>query len=178
MAVFCRWVYQRWRRVCAASVSSLFHDSMGLKMKQCKHIDRLNLCGSYAFNLLSGGINQGDLCDVHYWQDQVENSFSPDYDTQATLVEEMQRMAAELEAAKEWIKKSEKIIADQEATLITQKRPTKIVGPNLVEILNAAGFYQKRPWVGLTDDEIEHLRNDQPWWMVRDIEAKLKEKNT
>jgi hypothetical protein len=35
----------------------------------------------------------------------------------------------------------------------------------------------KREWVGLTDDEIEHLRNDQPWWMVRDIEAKLKEKN-
>jgi hypothetical protein len=33
-------------------------------------------------------------------------------------------------------------------------------------------------WVGLTDDEIEHLRNDQPWWVVRDIEAKLKEKNT
>ena len=36
----------------------------------------------------------------------------------------------------------------------------------------------QRTWVGLTDDEIEHLRNDQPWWMVRDIEAKLKEKNT
>ena len=36
---------------------------------------------------------------------------------------------------------------------------------------------QQRPWVGLTDDEIEHLRNDQPWWMVRDIEAKLREKN-
>ena len=36
----------------------------------------------------------------------------------------------------------------------------------------------RREWVGLTDDEIEHLRNDQPWWMVRDIEAKLKEKNT
>ena len=35
----------------------------------------------------------------------------------------------------------------------------------------------KKAWVGLTDDEIEHLRNDQPWWMVRDIEAKLKEKN-
>ena len=37
---------------------------------------------------------------------------------------------------------------------------------------------QQRPWIGLTDDEIEHLRNDQPWWMVRDIEAKLREKNT
>jgi hypothetical protein len=36
----------------------------------------------------------------------------------------------------------------------------------------------QRTWVGLTDDEVEHLRNDQPWWMVRDIEAKLKEKNT
>jgi hypothetical protein len=35
-----------------------------------------------------------------------------------------------------------------------------------------------REWVGLTDDEIEHLRNDQPWWMVRDIEAKLREKNS
>ena len=38
--------------------------------------------------------------------------------------------------------------------------------------------FKRREWVGLTDDEIEHLRNDQPWWMVRDIEAKLKEKNT
>ena len=36
----------------------------------------------------------------------------------------------------------------------------------------------QQEWVGLTDDEIEHLRNDQPWWMVRDIEAKLKEKNS
>jgi hypothetical protein len=36
----------------------------------------------------------------------------------------------------------------------------------------------RREWVGLTDDEIEHLRNDQPWWMVRDIEAKLREKNS
>jgi hypothetical protein len=37
---------------------------------------------------------------------------------------------------------------------------------------------EKKPWVGLTDDEIEHLRNDQPWWMVRNIEARLKDKNT
>ena len=36
----------------------------------------------------------------------------------------------------------------------------------------------QRTWVGLTDDEVEHLRNDQPWWMVRDIEAYLKGKNT
>ena len=36
----------------------------------------------------------------------------------------------------------------------------------------------RREWVGLTDDEIEYVRNDQPWWMVRDIEAKLRDKNT
>jgi hypothetical protein len=32
MAVFCRWIYQRWQRVCSALVSSLFHYSVGLKM--------------------------------------------------------------------------------------------------------------------------------------------------
>ena len=30
-------------------------------MKQCK-------CGSYAFNLYKEDIDQGDLCDVHYWR--------------------------------------------------------------------------------------------------------------
>jgi hypothetical protein len=50
----------------------------------------------------------------------------------------------------------------------------------VIKLLDAFSMVNKaqRTWVGLTDDEIEHLRNDQPWWMVRDIEAKLKEKNT
>jgi hypothetical protein len=50
----------------------------------------------------------------------------------------------------------------------------------VIKLLDAFSMVNKaqRKWVGLTDDEIEHLRNDQPWWMVRDIEAKLKEKNT
>ena len=46
------------------------------------------------------------------------------------------------------------------------------------EIEELRAYIEGKKWVGLTDDEIEHLRNDQPWWMVRDIEAKLKEKNT
>jgi hypothetical protein len=33
-------------------------------MKQCK-------CGSYAFNLYKEDIDQGDLCDVHYWKDKA-----------------------------------------------------------------------------------------------------------
>lgn len=29
-------------------------------------------CGSYAFNLRRDGIDQGELCDVHYWQNIAE----------------------------------------------------------------------------------------------------------
>jgi len=67
--------------------------------------------------------------------------------------------------------------------------PTKIFGPNLEQILNAAGFY-RRVWVGLTDDEIKEVLdlNVAPWSLsgvalqhvmddARALEAKLKEKN-
>ncbi|MFA7291840.1 MAG: hypothetical protein WC023_06285 [Rhodocyclaceae bacterium] len=33
-------------------------------------------CGSYAFNLARDGIDQGTLCDVHYWQDQATRARS------------------------------------------------------------------------------------------------------
>ena len=64
------------------------------------------------------------------------------------------------------------------AELAKPEMPTKIVGPNLEQILNAAGFY-RREWVGLTDDEIQEcqklgLSDD----VYKAIEAKLKEKNT
>jgi len=66
--------------------------------------------------------------------------------------------------------------------------PTKICSPNLVGILNAAGFYQKKDWVGLTDEDIkkciaatikvtDHLLLDAVQAVVIDVEAKLKEKN-
>ena len=45
-------------------------------------------------------------------------------------------------------------------------------------VSKAVNAMSKRTWVGLTDDEIEHVRNDQPWWAIRAIEDKLKEKNT
>jgi hypothetical protein len=32
---------------------------------------RCTECGSYAFNLYKEGIDQGDLCDVHYWKKQA-----------------------------------------------------------------------------------------------------------
>jgi len=67
--------------------------------------------------------------------------------------------------------------------------PTKICGPNLVEVLNAAGFYQKKEWVGLTGPEVDEAYrsvSDEEWAIggLTDarvffcaIEAKLKEKN-
>lgn len=65
------------------------------------------------------------------------------------------------------VMKHEQQIKDIEAKLLELK---SLVTP-IME-------FKRREWVGLTEDEIEHLRNDQPWWMVRDIEARLKEKNT
>ena len=65
-------------------------------------------------------------------------------------------------------------------------RPTKLLGPNLEEVLNSAGFYKKRGWVNLTDDEIKEIIGswgDTPIKgytrkLMDQIEAKLKEKNT
>jgi uncharacterized protein (UPF0335 family) len=82
-------------------------------MKQCKHKIGSYECGSYAFNLRKDGIEQGDLCDVHYWQDQAENAFKPDWDTQAVLVEEMQRMAKRIEELERpWVRLTEERIKD------------------------------------------------------------------
>jgi len=61
-----------------------------------------------------------------------------------------------------------------------QQMPTKIFGPNLVEILNAAGFYKKKEWVGLTGAEINHIfaaNVGYPERMMQAAEALLKEKN-
>ena len=59
--------------------------------------------------------------------------------------------------------------------------PTKICGPNLVGILNSAGFYKKEEWVGLTGTEINHVFASNvgyPEHMMREVEALLKERNT
>ena len=32
-------------------------------------------CGSYQFNLYKDDIDQGDLCDVHYWQTKAQRQW-------------------------------------------------------------------------------------------------------
>ena len=59
-----------------------------------------------------------------------------------------------------------------------QRMPTKIVGPNLVNVLSAAGFYQKKEWVGLTESEAFLCKKREYFETYKAIEAKLREKNT
>lgn len=46
--------------------------------KKCKHTRIRDgyeiLCGSYAFNLWQEDIDQGELCDRHYWQGRTEQA--------------------------------------------------------------------------------------------------------
>lgn len=57
------------------------------------------------------------------------------------------------------------------------KQPTKICGPNLEETLNAAGFYRKKEWVGLTESEAFLCKKREYFETYKAIEAKLREKN-
>jgi len=36
-------------------------------------------CGSYQFNLYKDDIDQGDLCDVHYWQTRAQPAQEPKF---------------------------------------------------------------------------------------------------
>jgi hypothetical protein len=73
-------------------------------------------------------------------------------------------------------------IAALEKELAKPEMPTKIFGPNLEQILNAAGFY-RREWVGLTDEDTANIcmQSDINNWhdeqVIAATEAKLKEKN-
>jgi len=69
------------------------------------------------------------------------------------------------------------------------KYPTKLFGPNLEQVLNAAGFYKKKEWAGLTKEEVKNeveffFRHsyvedpDRLFLFAQTIEAKLKERNT
>lgn len=44
--------------------------------KRCTYVeaDGFHQCGSFAFNLWREGIDQGEFCDVHYWQHRAERA--------------------------------------------------------------------------------------------------------
>lgn len=63
------------------------------------------------------------------------------------------------------------------------RQPTKILGPNLEQVLNSAGYYKKREWLSLTDQEvwdaIDDVLEGGGWLDVaRVLEQAIKEKNS
>ena len=60
--------------------------------KRCKHIgkDGFHRCGSYAFNLEKDDIDQGDLCDVHYWQKRALEAVNTEREACAKVCEQEQ----------------------------------------------------------------------------------------
>jgi hypothetical protein len=81
----------------------------------------------------------------------------------------------EIQALRQAIEQAELAKPEQEPV---NTMPTKIVGPNLEQILNAAGFY-KREWVGLNWDDIPDVFVGDIAFMqgAKWALAKLKEKN-
>lgn len=57
-------------------------------------------------------------------------------------------------------------------------QPKKIYGPNLEEILSAAGFFKKKEWVELTDEETSDLIQKWAGELVFEVTQALKEKNS
>ena len=59
-------------------------------MKTCKWQEGYRCCGSYAFNLRDEGIDQGEYCDKHYWQDQAKKATLAEREACAKICHEIQ----------------------------------------------------------------------------------------
>lgn len=58
---------------------------------RCKHIKKDGFqCASYAFNLYMDDIDQGELCDVHYWQERALEAVLEEREACAKLCESFQ----------------------------------------------------------------------------------------
>ena len=133
-------------------------------------------CGSYAFNLYKEEIDQGGLCDVHYWQGRAHRA------------EALAEQPAQQQEPYGWI-------GENSGQFI------KNVGQRIV---NGTPLYTSpqpaqpsKPWVGLTDEDIKEaewllsaIKEHEAYTLqeqllvegvdvfARAIEAKLRERNT
>ena len=113
--------------------------------------------------------------------------FRPDWDTEAVLVEEMQRMAKRIEELEAMpkevdVKHKTKYYAllkeyDQVCYLL-DKATDKITDQDLMLAIQTARIVDLHPWVGLTDEEALNCAGWSVSNIARNAEAKLKEKNT
>jgi hypothetical protein len=169
--------------------------------KRCKHTNKDGYrCGSYAFNLYKDDIDQGELCDVHYWQERAlkaEALAQPEQEPVACA--ECERLRGELKKAndqaehfeREWYLRGDEI---EQLNAQPEQEPVATVTSETGADITMSWWHEpplpigtklfthppQRTWVGLTNEEISELSKGH---IVRStyakaVEAKLKEKNT
>ena len=132
-------------------------------------------CGSHAFNLYAEEIDQGGLCDVHYWQGRAHRA--------EALAQDKQSPSQAPVAWEQFYPDIGKPQLGQEPVAIYRAGQAKGEGFH-VEFLKEMGddevlFYTtppKRPWVGLTDDEASWCQAPSTIQTWKRIEDKLKAK--
>ena len=77
----------------------------------------------------------------------------------------------------------EDIATAKEIATVLQASKSKelIVAGNLISVLLSEREQQQpaqKPWVGLTDEEIDYINYTTAYMLAREVEAKLKEKNS
>ena len=135
-------------------------------------------CGSHAFNLYAEEIDQGGLCDVHYWQGRAHRAEAlaqPEKGLFIDLIAQHEGLADELAQPEQ-----------EPVCEITVKNGHWIDTNGFSGVKDLAnGIHKlyttppKRPWVGLTDEEMQALWDRYAHMeMMRAIEAALRSKNT
>jgi hypothetical protein len=154
-------------------------------------------CGSYAFNLYKEDIDQGGLCDVHYWQGRAHR---------AEAKQEQQVVSLQCAHCQVTID----TLNDKVMSLLAKQEQGEPVAYPEGDVVGACicGSWPggkclkcprittpqpaQKPWVGLTDGDIDLLEElyappvhpdfvndaDHCLELIRHVEAKLKEKNS
>ena len=128
------------------------------------------------------------MTKLEAWKAWCESAGTPDLATEFTLEQSSHGKAFSFAWERGFV---DGMQHQMQLSVKINKQPTKLFGPNLEEILNSAGFYRKREWVGLTDEEIWkcnkasgsavefHIcyEHQNVLDFAESIEAKLREKN-
>jgi hypothetical protein len=124
------------------------------------------------------------MTKLEAWKAWCESAGTPDFATEFTLEQSSHGKAFSFAWERGFV---DGMQHQMQLSVKINKQPTKIFGPGLEELLNSAGFYRKREWVGLTEEEREFLlhqalrfydTNAQLLSFIKTVEEKLKEKNT
>ena len=129
------------------------------------------------------------MTKLEAWKAWCESAGTPDLATEFTLEQSSHGKAFSFAWERGFV---DGMQHQMQLSVKINKQPTKIFGPGLEELLNSAGFYRKREWVGLTDEEIWKCNKAKSGSAVEfhicyehqnvldfaeSIEEKLKEKN-